>query len=339
MNVHSKRSEAKASGEKRFFSFKAHGITAYHAAPAVLMTVAGLALSTVISDVTPAFNQVFAAQEIAIEESINFMEELSTQVNGILNPFGQEAVTVEAETEAPVTQEASEKSTSDSTAKTNQDLSYTGLLASGISELKKNNTKEDSHDFTSYISSISESEAEEKLKELEKAERERELWEASGEVVASSNRNLYLDTYSYQRGASNIPSTGLYTSCVPGQVISQMQPPASLTFDENGVPENYLYYIDGMSTAYYGGYMTATGSSVRPGVVAVDPREIPYGTEMWIVSSDGKYVYGFARAEDTGGFIYWPKGATVDLYMNTYADCAVWGWRGVRIYILPTSYK
>ena len=85
--------------------------------------------------------------------------------------------------------------------------------------------------------------------------------------------------------------------------------------------------------------MTATGSSVRPGVVAVDPREIPYGTEMWIVSSDGKYVYGFARAEDTGGFVHFRNGATVDLYMNSYEECCNWGWRGVKIYILPTSYN
>ena len=336
MDIHSKKRES--SGDKKGFSFKAHGITAYHAAPAVFMTVAGLALSAIISDVPPQFNQVFASQEIAIEESVSFIEELSTQVSGLLNPFGSETEAAAPETEVAEKDEQTEKEEAVSAEKNMVDLSYTNLLAPGISELNKNKPQA-SYDFSSHISSITEEEAEAKLKEIEKAERERELWEASGEVVASSNRNLYLDHYKYQRGPSNIPSTGLYTSCVPGQVISQMVPPESLTFDENGVPENYLYKIEGKSTAYYGGYMTATGSAVRPGVVAVDPREIPYGTEMWIVSSDGRFTYGFARAEDTGGFIYWPKGATVDLYMNTYADCCVWGWRGVTIYVLPTSYK
>ena len=330
MDIHSKKRES--SGEKKGFSLSSLGITSYHAAPALLMTVAGLALSAIISDVPPQFNQVFASQEVVVEESVSFFEELSTQVSGILNPFGSENDTADEKDET-----AAEKNSAN-TADTANDLSYTSLLAPGIMSLNKDKPQE-SYNFSAHVSSISEDEAAEKLKEIEKADRNRELWEASGEVVASSNRTLYLDHYKYQRGPSNIPSTGLYTSCVPGQVISQMVPPANLTFDENGVPENYLYCIEGKATAYYGGYMTATGSAVRPGVVAVDPREIPYGTEMWIVSADGRFTYGFARAEDTGGFIYWPKGATVDLYMNTYSDCCVWGWRGVKIYVLPTYYK
>ncbi len=307
MNTHSKRDEQKTVGEKKRFSFKAHGVTAYHAAPAVLMAVAGLALTAVISDVPPAFNKAFASQDIIIEENVDF------NVNGENTGF------IPANKNLP-------------------DTGFLPLLSADILDSRESKTEE-TYDFTAHVTAITEDFAAEKLSEMEQKDRERELWEASGEPVASSNRNLYLDTYWYQRGPSNIPSTGAYTSCAPGQVISQMVPPASLTFDENGVPENYLYCIEGKSTAYYGGYMTATGSATRPGVVAVDPREIPYGTEMWIVSSDGRYVYGFARAEDTGGFIYWPKGATVDLYMNTYADCCVWGWRGVKIYVLPTSYK
>ncbi len=315
MNIHSNRSDRE---EKKKFSLKAHGITSYHTAPAVLMVVAGLALSAIVSDVPPSINKVFASSvEVQVEETDSHHTDadglLSESLNGFLT-----------ETEADMKEESA--------------FEHPEVLAAGIGGIK-NETEKATVSFTSFTSAITENEAGKKLEEIQKADRERELWEASGEVVASSNRNLYLDTYRYQRGPSNIPSTGAYTSCVPGQVISQMQPPASLTFDENGVPENYLYCIEGKSTAYYGGYMTATGSATRPGVVAVDPREIPYGTEMWIVSSDGRYVYGFARAEDTGGFIYWPKGATVDLYMNTYADCCVWGWRGVKIYVLPTSYK
>ena len=49
--------------------------------------------------------------------------------------------------------------------------------------------------------------------------------------------------------------------------------------------------------------ITSTGSTVRWGTVAVDPRYIPYGTRMFIMASDGSYVYGIATAEDCGGDI------------------------------------
>lgn len=163
-----------------------------------------------------------------------------------------------------------------------------------------------------------------------------ELIDRSGEHVSSSNRNLYKSNYHY--GASSLDyagGAGLNASGVP---MSELAIPSSLQFDENGVPKNYLYYIDGHATAYSGGGITSTGTSVYQGCVAVDPREIPYGTEMWIVSLDGQYVYGYCRAEDTGGFIYWTNGADVDLYMHSETDCDNWGFRGVRIYILPSSY-
>ncbi len=341
MDIHSKWSRQRSDGEKKKFSFRDHGITSYHAAPAALMIAAGLAISAVVSDVPPTFNKVYAA---SVEEQAAQLGEYTTQLNasvvGLLNIQTSDIEGAGKEEEKQnVNENKVEALPLTYVTEAVPEANYSPSLAGDICSLQQNKDNNGSYDFSSYRTSLSQSDAAQKLAEIEKSDRERELREAAGQKVSSGNRRLYLDTYKYQRGPSNIPSTGLYTSCVPGQVISQMQPPASLTFDENGVPENYLYYIDGKSTAYYGGYMTATGSAVRPGVVAVDPREIPYGTEMWIVSSDGKYVYGFARAEDTGGFIYFRNGATVDLYMNTYADCCVWGWRGVRIYVLPTSYK
>lgn len=339
MDIHSKLSERKGLSELKKFSFKAHGISSYHAAPAALMVAAGIALSAVISDVPPTFNQAYASSvEEQVVELGNYTEELSASVAGLLNILP--VVTPESDNvEEKEQQQEKEPFVPTYIYDAVPEANYRPSLSTDICDLKKDGVEAPTYDFSSHTSSISEDEAAKKLEEIEKQDRERELWEASGEVVASSNRNLYLDHYKYHRGPSNIPSTGEYTSCVPGQIISQYMPPASLTFDENGVPENYLYYIDGKATAYSGGGLTSTGSTVTPGVVAVDPREIPYGTEMWIVSSDGRYVYGFARAEDTGGFIYWPRGATVDLYMNTESDCDTWGFRGVRIYVLPTSYK
>ena len=77
--------------------------------------------------------------------------------------------------------------------------------------------------------------------------------------------------------------------------------------------------------------ITATGSTVHIGTVAVDPRYIPYGTRMFIVANDGSYVYGISEAEDCGGAI---KGDRVDLYFPTYEQCMEFGWRTCTIYFL-----
>lgn len=76
---------------------------------------------------------------------------------------------------------------------------------------------------------------------------------------------------------------------------------------------------------------TSTGTTVHWGTVAVDPRYIPYGTRMFIVSNDGAYVYGIAVAEDCGGDI---KGDRMDLYMPTYGQCMQFGRRNCTIYYL-----
>lgn len=77
--------------------------------------------------------------------------------------------------------------------------------------------------------------------------------------------------------------------------------------------------------------ITSTGTTVHWGTVAVDPRYIPYGTRMFIVASNGSYVYGIAVAEDCGGDI---KGDRMDLYMPTYEQCMEFGRRVCTIYFL-----
>ena len=77
--------------------------------------------------------------------------------------------------------------------------------------------------------------------------------------------------------------------------------------------------------------ITATGTTVHWGTVAVDPRLIPYGTKMFIVSNDGKFVYGLSAAEDCGGSI---KGNRVDLYMPTTKQCFSFGVRNCTVYFL-----
>lgn len=69
---------------------------------------------------------------------------------------------------------------------------------------------------------------------------------------------------------------------------------------------------------------TASGMPVQKGVVAVDPNVIPLGTKLYVPG------YGNGVAADVGGGI---KGAIIDLWYPTYAQCAQWGRRTVTITI------
>ena len=76
---------------------------------------------------------------------------------------------------------------------------------------------------------------------------------------------------------------------------------------------------------------TANGTRVKWGVVAVDPKVIPYGTRMFIVANDGSYVYGLSTAEDCGGAI---QNKRLDLYMPTTEECFQFGIRDCTVYFL-----
>ena len=77
--------------------------------------------------------------------------------------------------------------------------------------------------------------------------------------------------------------------------------------------------------------ITATGTTVRVGTVAVDPTVVPYGTRMFIMASDGSYIYGIATAEDCGGGV---QGNHIDLYMPTVDECWAYGVRTATVYFL-----
>ena len=87
------------------------------------------------------------------------------------------------------------------------------------------------------------------------------------------------------------------------------------------------------ATAYTTGYdgvgtITASGTTVHVGVVAVDPKVIPLGTRLYIIANGG-VIYGKAVAEDTG-----VRGNCVDLYMDTYRQCINFGRRSCMVYVL-----
>ncbi len=114
--------------------------------------------------------------------------------------------------------------------------------------------------------------------------------------------------------------------------------PYDIPLDELGQPIGYKSLTVGQCTAYTNdrglcGKYTSTGRVAAVGVVAVDPRVIPYGTELYIVSADGSVVYGYAIAGDTGGALTSGR-VLVDLFMDTYEDCMQFGRRNMNVYIL-----
>ncbi len=116
--------------------------------------------------------------------------------------------------------------------------------------------------------------------------------------------------------------------------MSTLMPSSPIELDKNGNPVNYKKHLTTTATAYtYTGNNCSTGVAPQVGYIAVNPKFIPYGTKMFIKSSDGRYIYGYAVAADTGGFIK-KHPYNVDLFMESEAECVKFGRRSVEIFIL-----
>ncbi len=127
-----------------------------------------------------------------------------------------------------------------------------------------------------------------------------------------------------------VVTTSTSVSCV-----STLTPAKPIELDKNGNPVSYKKHITVQATAYTAsaGKRCSTGVVAAPGYIAVNPKFIPYGTKMYIKSSDGRYIYGYAVAADTGGFAK-KRPTNVDLFFPTKQQCIVFGRRNVEIYIL-----
>lgn len=74
---------------------------------------------------------------------------------------------------------------------------------------------------------------------------------------------------------------------------------------------------------YYG--ITASGLTVERGIVSVDPRVIPLGTQLYVEG------YGFSLAADTGGAII---GNKIDLFYESEAEARRFGRKNLTVYVL-----
>ncbi len=110
--------------------------------------------------------------------------------------------------------------------------------------------------------------------------------------------------------------------------------PGGIALDSKNQPLHYkTVYTNKSCTAYSVGTRGASGMRLGVGTVAVNPNIIPYGTKLWIVSADGKQVYGYAVAADTGNFARGNK-TFCDLYMGSYTEACLFGRRNFNIYVI-----
>lgn len=120
------------------------------------------------------------------------------------------------------------------------------------------------------------------------------------------------------------------------KVYGEGAPVSSLTGPDGttNAPTSYTQVLTGKATGYYSkGGKGSSGLGLGYGTVAVDPDVIPYGTLLYITSTDGSFVYGYAVATDTG--IALQNGnVLVDLFYETYAESVINGAMQVNVYVV-----
>ena len=108
---------------------------------------------------------------------------------------------------------------------------------------------------------------------------------------------------------------------------------------KDGVPTEYAYMVSGKVTAYTAppGSGTYSGRPLEIGTVAVNPDIIPFGSELYICSKDGKRVYGYAVAADTGDLTEVVADVFMGLTSEHYSDACAWGAQDSYVYVLTVG--
>lgn len=105
-------------------------------------------------------------------------------------------------------------------------------------------------------------------------------------------------------------------------------------------PDNAKQVLEVKATAYAPGAhdndqwgdKTFLGTTVRPGVIAVDPNVIPLGSRVYIEYPDGTGHY--ATAEDTGGAI---KGNRIDVAVSSVGKAYDFGIKNAKVYVVGSK--
>ena len=144
------------------------------------------------------------------------------------------------------------------------------------------------------------------------------------------NEVIEVGTAEVKTEAPKKPAANTNTSSNTSTATPNANGKGGVFTDSKGNSYEYLYYIDVIATAYgySAGSVTATGKKVAKGMMAVDPKVIPYGTRCYVTGSYGDM--GVLVAEDCGGF----KGNRIDIFLGDDYSCIQFGRRSMRVYIL-----
>ncbi|MBD5160886.1 MAG: hydrolase [Oscillibacter sp.] len=144
------------------------------------------------------------------------------------------------------------------------------------------------------------------------------------DVVDIEASSTIIEKGTMKNFANNGDAVAAINTAADGSGTITLENGEVLTFSSARIMRGTAYTTGGKV-----GTRTASGTTVHVGVVAVDKKVLPLGTKVYVVSNDGKYVYGFAVAEDTG-----VRGNSIDLYMDTNRECIQFGVRECTVYIL-----
>lgn len=151
-------------------------------------------------------------------------------------------------------------------------------------------------------------------------------------------RDVYIDgQWAEKQELERVTQVGMVPTIL--KVYGEQVPVSQFVGPEvvDGVPSEGVTetYTSQRSTGYSAS-ATAKGASGRRltyGTVAVDPSVIPYGTLLYITSDDGRFVYGYAYAADTGTAMMTGH-AFIDLYYETYDESVENAVIPVTVYVI-----
>jgi 3D (Asp-Asp-Asp) domain-containing protein len=152
--------------------------------------------------------------------------------------------------------------------------------------------------------------------------------EAAGETISSPPNQRASEDPADSKGESISPSDELPARSeelktakpvvAPPKII---QTPAVLDSEEEG-------FQDYRATAYCLRGPTATGLTPKSGMIAADPRVLPFGTLVHIRA--GSYT-GVYKVVDTGSRI---RGRIVDIYVSDRREAVKFGRRAIKLKVL-----
>lgn len=129
---------------------------------------------------------------------------------------------------------------------------------------------------------------------------------------------------------NQVTVTGTRVYVAPVEEAPAVVSDSSSSGDDSGIPA-YSQILTGSASAYCDTGRTANGSTASYGLVAVDPNVIPYGTQLYIETSNG--YSGYFTAADTGGALQSGR-ILVDIWLPTAAECKSFGITSATVYVL-----